>query len=137
MDQQLVLPAFYDFAFYAAAWAIAAFCGLLSTYIDRRNRDVCELLAIGAVSGWLGVGTIGVLVRTTGGTIGYEPYYFAVAVMVGLLGKQGLYIATWSVTKIMKQMGIDEDAVKKNSGTDSSDTLRPFDDDDISDEEAV
>ena len=110
-------PGWYDAAFYSAAWAIAAFCGVLSTYIDRHDRDTCELLSIGCVSGWLGAAAIGLLVRTTGGTYGMEPYYFSVGAFVGLLGKKGLYLATWAVNSVFTKLGLPVDAFEQDTNT--------------------
>lgn len=115
MDEQIIAPGYYDLAFYSAAWFIAAFCGLLSTYLDRHSRDICELLAVGSVSGWISVGCVGGIVRVAGGTYGNEPYYFFIAIMVGLLGKKGLYLVTWIVNAGLKKYGIPIDASEKNS----------------------
>lgn len=97
----------YDAAFYALAWGIAAVCGILATSVDHRHRDRWDLLAIGSLSGFIAVGCVGFLVRVSGGTVGSEPYFLAISIAVGILGKRGLRTAQWITEQALSRIGVD------------------------------
>ncbi|NNE62386.1 MAG: hypothetical protein HKN35_15950 [Woeseia sp.] len=97
---------FNELVFYIAAWAVAGCCGVLSTFINRRYRSVWDLLAIGTLSGFIAVSVLGFVVGAVGGVDGREPYLLAIAITVGVSGKQALRLSYFIVNGVLDRLGV-------------------------------
>lgn len=96
-----------EIAFYTIAWAVAGVCGVLSTFIGHRHSSIWDILAIGTLSGFIACSVIGFIVGSFGGFSGSEPYFLAIAISVGVMGKQSLRLSYFIVNSILKKIGVD------------------------------
>lgn len=125
-----------DILFYATAWFLAATCGLLVTFRDRRYRSFAELVATASLSGFISVSALGIILRTLGGSSGSEPYYLGIAIAIGLLGEKGLVVAHRLLSVTLKKFGVSVDdyseeegrSIPEDNSCDSSDSSLNSDD---------
>lgn len=112
-----VVPAFGQFAaveaaeaqFYAAVYFAAACAGVCRTVRDNDYQSVSNLLGLGACSGFLGFVCVSLLSGGNGSADGFEFYYWGVAALVGLLGKEQDKLIRWLVKQLFAKFGIKDD----------------------------
>jgi len=93
--------------FYAAAFALAVSAGMVRTWSDHRFRDFWHLLSTSLVSGFIGLGCVAFACWPIGGSVGHKPGMVAIAVFVGLMGKEANKIPPLAVEFILRRFGLE------------------------------
>ena len=96
----------YDIWFYVATFSIASLAGMVSSCTDKRIRRGWDIFAAGVLGGFVAAASVGVLVGSLGGTVGSEPRYMGLAIMVGLTGRASLKIAYYVLDKVANAIGM-------------------------------
>jgi len=96
----------YDIWFYVATFSIASVAGMVSACADKRVGRGWDIFAAGVLGGFVAAASVGVLVGSIGGTVGSEPRYMGLAIMVGLTGKASLKIAYYVLDKVANAIGM-------------------------------
>ena len=93
--------------FYAASFALAVAAGLVRTWSDNRFRDFWNLLSIGFSAGFVGLGCVALVCWRTGSSIGHQPGLVALAIFVGLLGKEATKLPPLLADWILRKVGVE------------------------------
>lgn len=98
--------------FYAAVYFAAACAGVCRTIRDNEYQSASNLIGLGACSGFLGFVCVSLLSGGNGSAVGYEFYYWGVAALIGLLGKEQDKLVRWLVKQLFEKFGITDDEDK-------------------------
>ena len=96
----------YDIRFYVATFVVAALAGIVSTFNGDNRIGYWNILASGCLGGFVAVASVGVLVGSLGGTVGSEPRYIGLAILIGVTGQKSLKIAYYTLDVISQKIGM-------------------------------
>lgn len=107
MEHSIGVPV-SELQFYALSYLLACSAGLARTFRDTDYSSVWNLLSVGACSGFIGLVCVIGLCWYASGSAGHERGLAAIAILVGLLGKEADKLYPLLLSKVLKKFGFED-----------------------------